>query len=83
MKTKKFYAVVFGKDPNRDPETTTEGSVEIFETKQDLNNWLLDNGVDKTKDIESHLEGYGQLPDGRVVAIFAGQKIPLNFSVTI
>ena len=83
MKTKKFYVVVFGQDRN-DPESITkEGSIEVFETKRDLNNWLIDNSVDKTKSMEDHLEGYGELPDGRVIAAFEGKKLPLNFTVTI
>ncbi len=81
----KYYAVVFGADPDPDAEKkpTIDGHCEVFTAKVDLDTWLT------TKNVRMHdrdnLAGQCimQLPDGRAVMILKGHAKTLKKQLSI
>jgi len=80
---KKFYVVIFGQDPKNEEDPKSEGSVEIFDSKLDLNNWITVNCIEKVDPSYPDDPQYGKLPDGRIITVFEGKQRPLNFTCSI
>lgn len=71
----KFYAIVFGADPNADePNPPVEGTLYPFETQSELNAWMNQVGVTPHESLHAAKMNFLQLPnpDNRAVMIIRG-----------